>query len=244
MKVYIYLITNRQNRKMYIGISNDPELRFWVHCNNADFSIGKAIKKYKQENFDFEILDWVCDYDYAFHLEQLYIKELNTISPFGYNLNSGGEGGKKHSEETIVKMREAHLRENLSEETLQKMSASLSGKNNPMYGKKHSEETIIKIKTNLPHYSGENHFWYGRKHKLESVAKMKKSRMDLGLSEGENNPFFGKRHSKETLQKMRESKLGKKHSVELIEKFKETMKIKRAIKELEKLDELCFPPSF
>jgi hypothetical protein len=51
--------------------------------------------------------------------------------------------GKKHSSESIQKMKETHS--NRSEETLKKMSAAKSGEKHPLHGKKHSEETKKKI---------------------------------------------------------------------------------------------------
>ena len=53
--------------------------------------------------------------------------------------------GKKHSENSKQKMREASLGKHPSEETLEKMRISHLGENNVMFGKNHKDETKSKI---------------------------------------------------------------------------------------------------
>lgn len=60
--------------------------------------------------------------------------------------------GRKRSEITREKIRQANMKRTASEETRKKISENhhdVSGKNNPMYGKKHSPETIEKIREKL-----------------------------------------------------------------------------------------------
>jgi group I intron endonuclease len=54
--------------------------------------------------------------------------------------------GRAHSEETKAKLRAANIGKKASDETKQKMSEALSGKNNPMFGKKHSLMTKQKMR--------------------------------------------------------------------------------------------------
>lgn len=86
------------------------------------------------------------------------------------------------------------LKKNLSDETRAKISASLTGKNNPMFGKIHSKEVRTKMGASL---TDKNNHFYGKKH-----SKKAKMKMSISTS-GENNPMFGKHHTKETLMKMR-----------------------------------------
>lgn len=58
---------------------------------------------------------------------------------------NNGMYGKKHSEESKQKMREASTDKHPSEETRQKMKVSHLGEKNVMYGKVHSEKTRQKI---------------------------------------------------------------------------------------------------
>lgn len=198
----IYLITNIENAKKYVGITKfSLNERFSQHIKRG-FLLTEAIQKYGCQNFSIDLIEEVESAERAYELEQYYIREYNTKVPNGYNLTDGGDGifgweateeyrkecserakklhkekkvgmyGKKHSDETKKKMsdslkgntncsgrklseyskqkiREKHLGKTLSEETKQKISENhhdISGQNNPMYGKKHSPETIEKMR--------------------------------------------------------------------------------------------------
>jgi group I intron endonuclease len=111
---YIYKITNIISKKCYIGETkkDNPQLRWNEHKRKIEQGIGcpalqDSVKKYGIENFTFEILIICFDED-RYKLEIEYIKKYNCISPNGYNLTKGGEGGgfhgKKHSQKTIDKI--------------------------------------------------------------------------------------------------------------------------------------------
>ena len=106
----IYKITNLINNKIYIGqTTQEPHIRFNRHKrsakdDNPEIVICRAIKKYGEENFSFEIIEENTPY------EQLSLKEGNWIlhyksnqKEFGYNIITFENGVKKHSEETIKK---------------------------------------------------------------------------------------------------------------------------------------------
>ena len=111
---FIYKITNIITNKCYIGETkkNNPYLRWNEHKRKITQGIGcpalqAAVKKYGIDNFKFEILIICFDED-RFKYEIEYIKKYNSISPNGYNLTKGGEGGgfygKKHSQQTIDRL--------------------------------------------------------------------------------------------------------------------------------------------
>jgi group I intron endonuclease len=126
----IYSITNTINDKIYIGQSIHCYKRFTEHKYNLNRcgAIYLAFKKYGIEKFQLNIVK-ECELDELNNLEQYYIIFFNTLSPNGYNLNTGG------GVNTVV-----------CEETRRKMSESQSGEKNPMYGKKMSDETKEKIR--------------------------------------------------------------------------------------------------
>lgn len=98
MKKAIYKIENKINHKIYIGQSVDPVKRFQSHCHNTNYVslIHKAIEKYGEENFSFEILGWFEDYN---EKEKQYIKEYRSLVPYGYNIQEGGEEPPRYSGE-------------------------------------------------------------------------------------------------------------------------------------------------
>lgn len=97
MKKYIYKITNLLNGKMYIGQTNNPKRRERQHFSLAPSILEKnknkilynAMLKYGVQNFSFEIIEDECE-DYN-EKEKFWIKELNTLIPFGYNMTEGGD---------------------------------------------------------------------------------------------------------------------------------------------------------
>ena len=97
MEKYIYKITNLINGKIYIGQTNNPKRREREHFSLASSILedndGKilynALLKYGPQNFSFEIIEDKCE-DYN-EKEKFWIKTLNTLIPFGYNMTEGGE---------------------------------------------------------------------------------------------------------------------------------------------------------
>jgi group I intron endonuclease len=150
MTIGIYMITNKINNKKYIGQSINIKRRksehFTKHCNKM--VISNAIFKHGKENFDFEILK-ECDESQLDELEIKYIAEYKSNNrEFGYNVDNGGNGTGK-----------------LSEETKQKIKESTTGYKNHFYGKKHTKDVKNKIKEH--HKNNKNYAFHGKKHTEE-----------------------------------------------------------------------------
>ena len=92
----IYKVTNLINGKSYIGQTiNSLHSRKLSHLSSAkrgdDLKFHRAIRKYGESNFIWEILeDTVDSRDRLNSLEIQYIKEYNTYGAGGYNSTSGG----------------------------------------------------------------------------------------------------------------------------------------------------------
>ena len=106
---YIYILTSPIG-KSYIGQTTRPiEKRFKAHQLKSSkcLAIYNAIQKYGWDNFE---KDWYeCpDEDLNFD-EELLVREMETLSPSGYNLKEGGGNTGKPCEETRQKQIEAKL---------------------------------------------------------------------------------------------------------------------------------------
>lgn len=152
--------------KVYIGITSVKPNRRWHngkgYKHNSHFY--HAIQKYGWESFSHEILADGLTKEEAAIAEQKYIKELNAANrEFGYNQTTVGEHGYNFSDEVIEKMCKDRkgkkpsdkARKNMSisrtgvpfsREHSNKISKSLSGKQNPMYGRKTSDSVKEKIR--------------------------------------------------------------------------------------------------
>jgi len=131
----IYKVTNTINNKVYIGQTvGSLHSRKAKHLSLANIEkplnyFHKALKKYGIDSFKWEIIEY-CDSkkeldDMEFH----YIKQHDSFRN-GYNMTLGGEGsiGRKHSEETRLKMSNSKKGVLASEETKIKLSNTLKGR--------------------------------------------------------------------------------------------------------------------
>lgn len=109
-KNVIYLIEFNGTDKLYVGQTSLTVYdRTYGHIyeavkQNSDNLCSKAIRKHR--NLKVSILEHCNTEEELNALEEFYIEKLNTIMPFGYNLQPGGNN-YKHSQETIEKLRVA-----------------------------------------------------------------------------------------------------------------------------------------
>ena len=186
-------------------------------------------------------------YEEAYELEKCYIKEMGTLWPEGYNLESGGRGGQTWCEKSRERQRESLLKyyeehpeagkerneyrigKKQSSETIKKRSEALL-----KYYEEHPEAREQKSEEKLKYYkehpetvqklreasTGENNprGFEGKYHTPEAIEKIREA------STGENNPMYGRKHSSEAKEKNRLAHLGKKQSPESNEKRSRTLK--------------------
>lgn len=102
----IYKITNLKNNKIYIGQTRTSFKRRLSQHRKSDSLVGRALRKYEDSSFSFEIIDKASSIEELNNKEIMYIQQFNSLSPNGYNLDSGGKE-KKPSGETIFKIRKS-----------------------------------------------------------------------------------------------------------------------------------------
>jgi group I intron endonuclease len=100
MGMFIYLVTNLIDGKMYVGKTEKPVARRWRdHKYKAyhrgvqwNYYLYRAIRKHGPENFSIQCLAEARSSEELSQLEKLWIIILSTTAPNGYNLTSGGDG--------------------------------------------------------------------------------------------------------------------------------------------------------
>lgn len=234
-KIYIYLTINQTNNKQYVGKHASNNIKKDTYLGSGNI-ISAAIKKYGRKNFKRIILE-ECTKNNWVSREGYWIKRLNSMSPNGYNLTYGGEGGGDTysllSEDDKQRWRERtskiHKGKIISDEQRKKQSYAMQGKIPVNKGVPHSTETKQRMKK----------AWETR----EPITEETRRRMSIASG--------GRIHSSETKEKIgvansqrvwkEESKIkislknkGLKRSQDVIEKMKRKYACKYCGKEMNK----------
>lgn len=179
MIAYIYIIENTTNSKKYVGQSWNVTKRLLEHSRGKYSGctlLVKAVKKYGWNAFRTQIHEFNnISQEQLDFLECEHIKSYNSIHPEGYNLKTGGRGGR-HNNYTKDKLSEVNRGKKLSIETRQKISEGQKGRVGGFAGKKHSEEskqrTSDTLKGKVPWNKGLPGTFTGKKHTEESKQKV------------------------------------------------------------------------
>jgi group I intron endonuclease len=151
----IYKINNSINNDFYIGSTRNVKKRYYTHLNhirtnkNTCIKLIRAVNKYKEENFTFEIIE-ECDLNSILIREQYYIDTLNPK----YNISkiAGSNFGIKRTEEVKLK-KSISQKENWNNVTYRDKHLKELSKNWKK-GSTHkmakiTEEDVVKIKNKL-----------------------------------------------------------------------------------------------
>jgi len=203
----VYIHRNKINGKVYIGITCQKVNRRWGGGKNYNGSIHffNAIKKYGWNGFEHEIVLTGLTEQQAANKERELIAKYNSMDDiFGYNLTSGGEIGKKYTDEVRKKLSESRKGTVASKETKEKISKASKGTSNGNYGNHLSQEAKEKISLfNKNYYKNNKHPMLGTHHSKETILKLVNSHK--GLLAKEKHPSWGKHLSKETKNKISQS---------------------------------------
>jgi group I intron endonuclease len=103
----VYKATNKINNKVYIGYTTKTlnqrkkEHLYKSNCKSDKhyfYLFRQAIRKYGFDSFDWEILSTHKTIEECCKSEIYFIKTFNSVSPNGYNLTDGGNGGIQSEE--------------------------------------------------------------------------------------------------------------------------------------------------
>lgn len=138
----IYKITNKVTGKFYIGSTKDHKKRFSTHRRllltnkHHNRKLQNSFNKHGKDSFVYEIILTVLQDDSLLEFEQYFI---DSLCPY-YNIalsSSSPMLGRKHTEETIIKIKE-------------ELATRPKGELHPNYGRRWTEEQkqhFVKIKT-------------------------------------------------------------------------------------------------
>jgi group I intron endonuclease len=150
----IYVISNKINNKQYVGQAKNFKQRKQRHLYNTwndnkktrsyHMAIHRAIRKYGEDAFTWEILEDNIPNEKMNELEMKYIAKLDTFNS-GYNSNTGGSSsfGYRHDAETRKRMSiSAKNKPPVSDATRERLSKAKRGRT-------HSKETLAKMRAVL-----------------------------------------------------------------------------------------------
>lgn len=108
----IYVAINTVNDKKYVGqTTQGAEVRWAAHqftAGRGPWAFSRALGKYGCKNFIWAVVDTALDQEELDRKEIAWVSQLGSMSPQGYNLTTGGRGGKP-SAETRRRMSLQHL---------------------------------------------------------------------------------------------------------------------------------------
>lgn len=176
----IYCIRHIESGRTYIGQTCNAKRRWVCHVNSlrngkhGNCHLQSSWNKHGEEAFEFFLLDENLS------LEEVDITEATLIQWFRdiglcFNLNAGGTGGGKHSQESIEKRRLKLKGRIITPETRAKIAATLRGRPGTTKGMKHSEESRRKnrdAKLGKPNLK-----LRGQKRSDESREKMRQAKL-------------------------------------------------------------------
>lgn len=179
---YLYKITSPSN-KCYIGVSNNPTLRFSQHCRSR-YSIGRAIRRHGKDNMSLSIL-FQGSRDQAYREEKAIVGKDFLKSKNTYNEALGGKGGGAFINHTHSLLSKA------------KISNSLKGR---VFSEDHKRKIGEKTKANQT----------GLKRSQDFKDKISKTLMGMykDMSKEDRAKYAsmrGKTHSEETKIKISQS---------------------------------------
>lgn len=146
---YIYIITNKEDNKKYIGKHSTNDLEDGYLGSGT--KIKELLKEGKRNLLIKEIIEFCSSEELAYEREKYWIDYYNAVQDENfYNIKDGGQG--------LPPSQNKEIREKIRQKALERRTwqgdnnpghiraKELIGEGNPFYGKHHTEETKEKIR--------------------------------------------------------------------------------------------------
>lgn len=229
----VYLALSRTSGKGYVGqTTQDLQARWRSHRCGQCHALRAAIRKYGADDFDLSVLAEAADRDELDRLEIEFIAQQKTLSPEGYNIETGGANGKP-TPQARQRMSLAHQGVPLSDDHRAAMAqaqqnrreqeaatgggpvftpASREAMRDAKLGTTHSDDTRAKMSAARTGRSPSD----ATREKLRKAASGKtpspEARQKMSVAQQ------GREHSDETKAKMSRTRTGRKRPAEVMEK--------------------------
>ena len=154
--MFIYKITNKINKKSYIGQTIRPVNERWnehkSRFNKKDTKLARAIRKYGLENFEFSTIYEANTIEELNKIEKKYIENLDTVNN-GYNIKEGGWNCNLTDEikNKISKANKGKKNPKVSESNRKRIGEKRNNKN--YFGNKNSNKSILCIENQTTYRS-------------------------------------------------------------------------------------------
>jgi len=198
---FTYLLKHIPTNKYYYGVrfkKNCHPNDLWTKYFTSSKKVKGLIKKYGKKSFIFEIRKTFKTTQEAINWENKVLIRMKVIYRDDFlNLTNNKSIDPNYLSKIRMGKNNTFYGKKHTKETIEKMKLANMGKNNPMYGKPRTEEVKQKLRlANL-----------GKKHTKETIEKMKlassgKNNPMYG-KKGKLAPNYGNKCSEETKQKIR-----------------------------------------
>lgn len=153
---FIYTYRNVINGKIYVGRTIDPTRRHnqYLRETHKPRAINRAMKKYGETNFSYQVIDHADTEEGLNFLERHYIEIFKSrIHQHGYNMTIGGDGmsGYKHSSESRHRMSMVHSNRPRTEKEMKVLTAHFNwkGRTRGPQSKEH-KDLVVKNRIGIP----------------------------------------------------------------------------------------------
>lgn len=190
----IYVHKNKINGMCYVGQTSKKPTERWyggsAYREDRGCLLGKAIKEFGWDAFEHIILETGLSKEEADEAERRYTEEYNSVTPNGYNTDSGGKKGNKKSNLVREHFKERKPYER-TEETRRKISESAKKRwQDPKYRAETS--AILAKNSKMISENSDRYFTSERRKNMSEKSKQmwataddaKKERMMSGMKRG------------------------------------------------------------